>query len=169
MISINDVLSDRFFYQMSSFVQPSGKVSSCMLWNPEDSGVHIAVRQSWIYCAPYTAFNIKWRTSAPSALGTQYSNRNSLSLKHDTTQLAKSKAVFCINQGSTSYQPHLDGQNYVLTPFDRDPVYDMRFEVPPVLEPGTGLIWFPDTSTAMQWTHSVYWEEQPIEQPMSPA
>jgi hypothetical protein len=31
------------------------------------------------------------------------------------------------------------------------------------LEPGTGLVWFPDTSLAMQWTHSVYWEEQPIE------
>lgn len=160
MISINDVLADRFFYNMTGFTQAAGKVTSISLWNPEDSGVHIAVRQAFIYASPYTAFNIKWRSSTPS--GTLYGNRNSMSLKHDTATLAKSKGCIVVDK-TGPYAPQADGSNYVLMPIDRNPVYDFRLEVPPVLEPGTGLIWYPDTSIALSWTHSMVWEEQAIE------
>lgn len=157
MISIDDVLADRFFYQMAGIVQPAGKTTSQMIWNPEDSGVNVAIRQAFTYSAPYTAMNYKWRTSP---VGTMTSARNSMAVKNPTSALGKSKAVACIDKiGGT---PQTDPMNYVLFPVDRNPAWDLNLVVPLVLGPGTGLIVFPDTTTAMQWTWSCVFEEQPI-------
>jgi hypothetical protein len=158
MISIDDVLADRFFYHMAGITQAAGKTTSQMIWNPEDSGVNVAIRQAFTYSAPYTAVNYKSRTSP---FGTQTSPRNSMAMKNPTSAQGKSKAVACFDKiGSTL--PQNDPLNYVLFPVDRNPAWDLNLAVPVVLCPGTGIIVYPDTTIAMQWTWSVVWEEQPI-------
>jgi len=159
MISISDVLADRFFYHMAGIVQPAGKVTSQMIWNPEDSGVNVAIRQAFVYCAPYTAMNYKWRTSV---YGLTTGSRNSMALKNPTSDLGQSKAIACFDKvGNGSVQS--DNNNYVLVPVDKNPAWDFAPKVPIVLGPGTGIIVYPDTSASMQWTWSCVWEEQAIE------
>lgn len=160
MISIDDVMSNKYFTAMKGYVQPSGKVTSFTLWNPIDSGIHLALRQAFVYAAPYTAVNMKWRVATPPP-GTIHSNRNSMFMQNPASAMERSVAQIVINE-SGPYAPQNDGSNYVLFPIDRDPVWDFRPEVPPVMGPGTGLIWYPDTSAAIQWTMSLVWEEQPI-------
>lgn len=158
MISIDDVLADRFFYHMGGIVQPAGQVTSQMIWNPAGSGVNVAIRQAFTYCAPYTAMNYKWRLSP---FGTLTGPRNSLALKNPTSALGKSKAVACIEKTGLG-DVQSDGANYVLFPVDRNAVWDFNPSVPVILGPGTGLIVYPDTTAAMQWTWSCVFEEQPI-------
>lgn len=163
MISIDDVVANKFFTAFKGFRTTSpGKVLSAGIWNPADSGVNVAVRQGFNYTQPYTAVNIKWRVKIP--VGTVFSDRNSVYMVHPTSSLATSKAKIIIND-TGPYNPTSDSDNYVLWAVDKDPCYDFRPEVPPVLAPGTGLVFYTDTAAAHDWTFSLVWEEQEIPAP----
>lgn len=163
MISIDDVVSNKYFSAFKGYrTLASGKVLSFSLWNPEDSGVYAAIRQVFNYTQPYTALNVKWRTKVP--VGTLYTDRNSMFLRNPTSLLATSKANIVTND-TGPYNPNSDADNYALFAVDKDPAYDYRPEVPMVLTPGTGIIWYSDTSANMDWTIGMTWEEQEIPAP----
>lgn len=120
------------------------------------------MRQAFNYTQPYTAVNIKWRTKVP--VGVLYTDRNSLYMQNPTSAMATSKAQIVLNE-TGPYAPQSDGDNYVLFAVDKDACYDVRPEIPPVIGPGTGIIFYADTAAALDWAFSLVWEEQAIPAP----
>lgn len=153
MISTQDVLDDRYFYGFSGCSQPSGRTTSMMLWNPSDSGVAVGIRQSWLWSSNGTEFNLKWRRE-PHGVVSDFCN--SLSLKTPSL-IGKSKArTYADKTGIIGAAPDTFG--HVLTALDRQ-CGDVTFTIPIVLNPGTGLIVYPDTTSAINWTWGFSYEE----------
>lgn len=152
MTSLQDVLDDRFFYRFSGCQQASGKTTSMMLWNPIDSGVAVGIRQSFLWSSNGTEFNLKWRT-APHGVVSDFCN--SLSLK--AAGIGKSKVrTYADKVGMTGAAPETFG--HVLTALDRQ-CGDVTFAIPVVLNPGTGLVVYPDTYAPINWTWGCMYEE----------
>lgn len=155
MIHLQDVLDDRFFYRFSGCQQPSGKTTSMMLWNPVESGVVVGIRQSFLWSSNGTEFNLKWRTATHGVVSDFC---NSLSLK--PSDIAKSKArTYADKSGLSGAAP--DNFAHVLTALDRQ-CGDVTFAIPIVLNPGTGIIVYPDTTAAINWTWGSMYEELPL-------
>jgi hypothetical protein len=160
MISIQDVLDDRFFYRFSGCAQSAGRTTSMMLWNPPDSGVAVGVRQSFLWSSNGTEFNLKWRTETHGVVSDFC---NSLSLKSPAA-IGKSKVrTYADKTGLNGAAPETFG--YVLTALDRQ-CGDVTFAAPIVLNPGTGIVVYPDTTAAINWTWGCFYEE--LELPVSP-
>lgn len=159
MIPIQDVLDDRFFYRMAGCDQPSGRTTSQMLWNPADSPVVIALRQSFLWSSNGTEFNMKWRDSGHGPHGVMHDFCRSLALKANGQPTSSHARSYKDEVGLVGKMP--DTAGYVLYAFDRQAA-DVQLSPPPVLYPGTGLFVFPDTFSAIKWTWACTYEELPL-------
>jgi len=147
------VTNDEYFYHFGGTVQPQGKLSSQMLWNPPGSGVCFGIWQMWFYKSAACEINMKRRTSP---LGVGGSLRNSAFFPGN----GSSPASTAIEQYSDVTATTVPAANALLTfPKGAD---ELTFKVPLVFGPGDGIIVYPDTTAALNWTWSVIGEVQPI-------
>lgn len=156
MYSIDDVLTDRFFYRFSGCEQPLNKMTSMMLFNPPGSGVVAAIRQNETWSSNGTEMNFKWRKEP---LGVFQSVCNSINLKNPETDIVQSKCVTYADKIGRNDMP--DSIAYVFTTTDRlQP--GLVLDPPMILWPGTGILVYPDTKADINWTWGCRFEEQAI-------
>lgn len=150
------VIDGTIGYHFNGLAQPYGKLSSQMLWNPPESGVYMAIKQLWFYTSINTAINMKRRTTT---LGTGGSLRNQAFFPGNGT-----------NPASTPIEQYSDitatatPSGAVMTAF-QTATHETTFEYPFVLGPGEGVIFYPDTAQALNWTLSAIFEVIPIPTP----
>ncbi|MFA5898367.1 MAG: hypothetical protein WC829_04560 [Hyphomicrobium sp.] len=144
-----EVVDGKHFYHFSGIVQPLGKLSSQMLWNPPGSGVYFGIWQMWFYKSLATEINMKRRTSI---LGTGGSLRNSALFPGNGSGPASTP----IEQYSDLTATAAPVANALLVfPKGAD---DLTFKHPLVFGPGEGVIVYPDTLQALNWSWSVMGE-----------
>lgn len=150
MYSIDDVISDKCFYSFFGGAQQAGDQNWALLFNPNDSGVAVAVRQFYFWTSNRSEWNMKWTR----ATGGIYSGeRNSLAIRSGQP-LAKSKAV--AYRGTAEPLP---SPAYAVGAFDQDCV-DVFLNMPIVLMPGTGVLYWHDTTAETNWTSTLFFEEK---------